>query len=117
MKIRTCSVVAVSAAVATLAAGAAPSLAAAPPKGKYVCTYYTGSYNAFSGNLNILSSTTYRINSGKKGRYTRSGSKLRFRTGDYSKLYTARYEKSGGQDLIYLLQKNGREGPVCTRER
>ncbi len=104
------------AAVAALALAASPALAAGPPKGKYVCTYYTGSYNAFAGNLNILGSRTYRVNNGKKGRYTPSGSRLRFRTGDYRKLYTARYEKSGGQDVIYLLQKNGREGPTCTRE-
>jgi hypothetical protein len=117
MKISTRSVAAASATVAVLGLGAPPALAAAPPKGKYVCTYFTGSYNAFSGNLNILSSTTYRVNSGKKGRYTRSGSRLRFTTGDYRRLYTARYERSGGQDVIHLLQKNGREGPVCTREK
>ena len=42
---------------------------------------------------------------------------LRFRTGDYRRLYTGRFVQDGGQDIIYLTQKtNGREGPICTRE-
>ena len=117
MSMRSRSLTAASAAAAAFAVAATPAVAAAPPKGKYVCTYYTGSYNAFAGNLHILGARKYRVNDGKKGRYTRSGAKLRFKTGVYRTLYTGKFVQDGGQDIIYLTQKtNGNEGPICTRE-
>ena len=96
---------------------AAPAAAAKPPKGDYYCSFYNGSYNQGAGVLHIVGKSKYRINEGKKGRFTRKGNKLKFKSGDYEGTWKGRYKAlDGGRHIIYLLfLEDGEDGPVCER--
>src|SRR5688572_5642553 len=54
--------------------------AKAPPKGDYGCTYTTFSGTFYSGTLNILSKTKYKVNDKNKGEYVnKSRKRIRFK--------------------------------------
>ena len=70
------------------------ALAKAPPKGDYGCTYTTFSGTYYSGTLNILSKSKYKVNDKNKGEYVNKPRKrIKFKTGSYKGLWRGRWRK------------------------
>jgi len=111
---------ALSAALLALTASSAE--AASPPKGKYPCyLYIDGTGLVLSGTLRIHAGGKYSVNNKKKGKYTTSGKKIAFKTGDYSKSHRGKWRKDGSTYKIGLFKKSdtsySRELLTCSKGR
>jgi hypothetical protein len=100
------------------------AFAAAPPRGNYGCTYSTFSGTYYAGTLNIRTKSTYSVNKKKKGKYSTKGKRIKFKTGDYRKLYFGKWSKvknvldSGYSYKIELFGKKDRKQKLsCTRSK
>jgi len=100
-------VVALTLSAALLALTASAAEAASPPKGKYPCyLYIDGTGLTGAGILRIHSGGKYSVNGGKKGKYSTSGKKIKFKTGDYSKSHRGKWSGRGKNAKIGLYKKS-----------
>ncbi len=89
-------VVALALSTALLALTASSAEAASPPAGKYPCLLYIdGTGLVGAGLLRIHSGGKYSVNGGKKGKFTTSGRKIKFKTGDYRKSHRGKWSGKG----------------------
>ncbi len=100
-------VVALALSAALLALTASSAEAASPPAGKYPCVLYIdGTGLVGAGLLRIHSGGKYSVNGGKKGKYSTSGKKIKFKTGAYSKSHRGKWRRSGRNAKIGLFKKS-----------
>lgn len=100
-------VLALALSTALLALTASSAEAASPPKGKYPCyLYIDGTGLVLSGTLRIHAGGKYSVNGKRKGKYSTSGKKIKFKTGDYSKSHRGKWARKGGDVNIYLYKKS-----------
>jgi hypothetical protein len=101
--------------------------AKAPPKGDYGCTYTTFSGTFYSGTLNILNKTKYKVNDKNKGEYVnKSRKRIKFKTGSYKGLWKGKWSKNESVlnpgTWIYVIKLTSIEDPEgtptmeCTRD-
>ena len=89
---------ALMAAVAVMVFVPATTAEAKVKTGAYTC--HSGDFG-FAGTLRIHSQTKYSINGGKKGKLAVKGDKLKFKTGDYKKVWTGEATSSKNIDLYF----------------
>ncbi|HEX8121755.1 MAG TPA: hypothetical protein VF549_10880 [Solirubrobacteraceae bacterium] len=96
---------------------AAPSQAAAPPKGKYSCIIPRLPTPFYAGYLYILSSTKYRVEN-EKGRYTTKGKRIIFKTGPHKgkwKKVTWAKDASGTPYITLERKEENAQAWECSR--
>ena len=59
-----------------------------------------------AGVLRIHGGGKYSVNGGKKGKYSTSGKKIKFKTGDYSKSHRGKWSKDGSTYKVGLFKKS-----------
>jgi hypothetical protein len=82
--------------------------AATPPKGTYECTYATS--GTLFGLINIKSAKKYAFNNKKSGKYSVSGSKLKFKSGPMKGVFEhAVLKRLSHSKTIYISLYDGPE--------
>ena len=113
--------------IALAVAVPAAAEAKAPPKGDYGCTYTTFSGTFYSGTLNIISKSKYKVNDKNKGEYVnKTRKRIKFRTGSYKGLWRGKWSKNESVlnpgTFIYVIKLTSIEDPdgtptmECTRD-
>jgi hypothetical protein len=84
---------------------AAPAQAAAPPNGRYDCSYTDSGRTAWF--IKIVSASKYSYNGKKSGKYSTSGKKITFKSGPMKGLYKHANWKRAASGLTYMSLYDG----------